>query len=537
MTLKASAQGSLAKTPFAHLLLYIQGKRLTGTLAVWPESPNEKQGKSQDRVLFHEGGIVAVRPLEPADSALAAVIRLFRRHDAPYAFYDAQNLLGTGEGALNERVDLYMALSRGLRDTALDDAMGSVLGRLLGRPLRIRAGVPVDRLDLNGKELALIETMRAGPATIDELIAGSELAPKDTKRLLYLLTLIRGVEASDGASIQPPSDPLLSMRPPVPERSPLRGSQGDALPPSTARAPTPSSARAQTPAPPPRPSQQPRGMPLGVPVPNNDSMPAPPAPTGLGPLDDQRWAELSMLYDKLDELNHFELLGIAPNSNYQEISNAYFARVKKFHPDRLPSSLAPILRCAQKVFDRLTEANETLSNDELRAEYVRTVAAGGGTRASERMMRDVLASSVEFQKAEVLMRKRDLPQAMAMLRSALNKNPNESDYLALYAWLLNLMNPAEPAPFDEMVRSLDKALQDNPRNERAHYYKGVVLKRMKRDNEAVRHFQKAIEINPRNVDAAREVRIAGMRRDSKPPPPAASGKLLSRLFGNKDRDE
>ncbi len=525
MNLKASAQGSLAKTPFAHLLLYIQGKRLTGTLAVWPESPNEKQGKSQDRVLFQDGGMVGVRPLEPADSALVAVIRLFRRHDALYAFYDGQNLLGTGEGAMLERVDLYTALSRGLRDTVRDDAMGSVLGRLIGRPLRIREGVPLDRLDLTVKELQLVETMRAGPATIDELVAGCALSTKDAKRLLYLLTLIRGVEASDGFSIQPPGEPLASMRPPSPLSRQILGDPSPSAPGRVEAMP--------------RPSQQPRGMPIGLPVANIESMPAPPAPAGLSPLDDQRWAELTMLYDKLDDMNHFELLGIPPNSNYNEISNAYFARVKKFHPDRLPSGLAPILRCAQKVFDRLTEANEALSSNESRAEYVRAVAAGGGTRASERMMRNVLDSAVEFQKAEVLMRKRDFPQAMNMLRSALNKNPGESDYLALYAWLLNLMNPSEPAPFDDMIRSLDKALQDNPRNERAHYYKGVILKRMRRDKEAVRHFQKAIEINPRNVDAAREVRIAEMRRDSNPPPAAgpAGNKLLSRLFGNKDRDE
>ena len=33
----AVAEGSLARTPFAHVLLSIHGKGLTGTLAVWPE--------------------------------------------------------------------------------------------------------------------------------------------------------------------------------------------------------------------------------------------------------------------------------------------------------------------------------------------------------------------------------------------------------------------------------------------------------------------------------------------------------------------
>ncbi len=523
MSLKASAQGTLAKTPFAHLLLYIQGKRLTGTLAVWPDGANEKQGQGQDRVLFHEGAIIGVRPIEPAKTALAAVVRLFRRHEAPYAFYDNHNLLGTGEGALSERVDLYAVLARGLREGTREDATESVLGRLAGRPLRIRAGVPIDRLDLNAKELALIQMMRAGPATVTELVTGSDLPPKDSRRLLYLLALIRGVETSDGASVRPPQEPLASQRP-LPRTTNANESQPRIVVNSEPQA---------SKAPVVRFSQAPVGMPIGA-AKNSESMPAPSSAPGLSPVDGQRWTELAGLYDKLDDLNHFELLGVANTATPQEINNAYFARVKKFHPDRLPVALAPLNRCARRVFDRLTEANATLANEESRAEYLRTVSAGGGTRSSERMMRELLDSAMEFQKAEVLLRKRDFAQAMSILRSALNKSPNESDYLAMYAWLLNLMNPTEPAPFEEMTRSLDRALTGNPRNERAHYYKGVILKRMRRDSEALRHFNKALEINPRNVDAAREVRIAQMRRDSKPPPGAAGGgKLLSRLFGGK----
>jgi Flp pilus assembly protein TadD len=117
---------------------------------------------------------------------------------------------------------------------------------------------------------------------------------------------------------------------------------------------------------------------------------------------------------------------------------------------------------------------------------------------------------------------------MQLLCSAIAKSPHDADYHALHAWILHLTNPTAPAPLDEMLRSLDRALKSNPRHERAHYYKGVVLKRLKRDNEAVRHFRVAAELNPHNVDAAREVRLATMRRDSKPPP--ASQGVLSRLF-------
>jgi curved DNA-binding protein CbpA len=457
---------------------------------------------------------------------------------APFAFYDGQNLLGTAPGALSGPVDLYTLLSQGLREGTREEVLDAVLARVSGRKLRIRAGVPLSRLELNKKELGFIELMRAGPDTPEALITGSGLKPIDAKRLLYLLTLIRGVEAAEGtgkvfASVAPPGS---SEPPGAPPMSGSASSVTGSFPKNTQGDAT-ASGRGGAVANMPKitldsaPSVRPPA-PISVP-PTTASLPPPPMPVGLSAQDEARFREVASLYQRLDEITHYELLGVKQDATSQEISNAYFALVKRFHPDRLPPTLAPIVRCAQMIFDRVTEANETLTSQSARDEYQRAVAAGGGTRASERMMRDVLESTVDFQKAEVLVKRREYPQAMKMLQSAIHKAPDEPDYLALHAWLLHLMNPGDSAPFPEMIKALDKALSVNPRSERAFHYKGVILKRMKRDAEALSCFRQAAELNPRNLEAAREVRLATMRRDSKPPP-GGSGKLLSKLFGKGD---
>jgi curved DNA-binding protein CbpA len=538
MTPKASAQGTLAKTPFAQLLLFLHGKGVTGSLAVWPEQPGERQGKGQDRILFHEGNIVGIRPIEAMPTALAALAALFRRHDAPFAFYDGQNLLGTAPGALVERVDLLTVLARGLRENGREDVMDAALARVAGRTLRLRLGVPLDRLSLEAREQGFIELMRASPDTPERLIATSGLRPIEAKRVLYLLTLIRGVEAAEGTS-----KVFKSVHPPgatIPPKAAV-----PANPPPTAVTLPSESGRHFVRVDPimnmPRMTLGGSGRPpppTSVP-PTVGSMPPPAAPPSLSAQDEARWREVAALYSKLDDINHFELLGIKTDAKTNDISNAYFGLVKKYHPDRLPAALSPLLRCAQMIFDRITEANETLSNQEQRDEYVKSVSAGGGTRASEQMMRDVLESAVEFQKVEILLKRREYPQAMHLLQSAISKNPEEPDYLATQGWLLHLMNPNEPAPYADMARPLEKALALNPRSERAHHYYGVILKRMRRDNEALRHFKQAVELNPRNLEAAREVRLASMRRDSKAPGPitGSSNKLLSRIFGGSKGDD
>ena len=595
MTLRPSAHGSLAKTPFAHLLLYLQARKLSGTLAIWADVDAGKKG--QDRILFEGGELVAMRPLEPAKSLYAALMPMFARGDAPYGFYEGHNLLGQS-GALQEPIDLYTLLSRGLRVHIHDTFMDSVLERVRGRNLRIRAGTPLDRLELNQRELALIEPLRNATATLDTVLGAGLLPAREAKRTLYLLTLVRGLEATEGRGSIPAME-MDSFPPPAGSEGILsHGTLGDADGPnvvgerrsiaprdalageprdvrdsiaprgsiaasergitatqrvnSTAagvanaksatsaarqqaadlrsRAEEPRAADLRSRAEEPPSSTQAQASEDVRPENENGKNPSvPPAPIGLNAPDEARWNELIKLYARVDELNHFDLLGVAKTASEHDVQHAYYAQVKKFHPDRLPLSLAPLVRAAQLLFERLTEANETLCNTELRADYERAVAGGGGTRAADRTMRNVLESALEFQKAEVLMRRREYTQAMQLLRSAIAKSPDEADYHALYAWLLHLTNPSTPAPLDDMLRSLDRALKNNPRHERAHFYKGTILKRLKRDGEAVRHFRIAAELNPHNVDAAREVRLASMRRDSNKPPPGGQG-VLSRLF-------
>lgn len=525
---KATAQGTLRKTPFAHLLLYVHNRRLSGTLAVWPEVAEQGKSKAQDRVLFSGGEPVALKPVDPTvTDVMEGLMGLFQRTAAPYAFYEGQNWLGK-EGVLEQHIHPYAVLARGVHDHARDDIVDAVLSKLGDRPLRMRPGVPLERLGLESKERAFVDTLRAAPAGVDDLVSSAELPANHARRLLYLLTLIKGVEAARSNmantfhSVPPPSMP---STPPGARSGTGRHS---VAPAGGARGSVPPAARRGG-------SMRPSAPPMlsSAPPPAVRDEPAPPPPAGLEEQDRQRWVELSELYNQLDDKNHYELLGITQRANGQEISNAYLQLVKKYHPDRLPQALAPLRRCAELLFERATEANETLTDDQQRDDYIRAVQAGGGTKASERLASAIVESAMLFQKAEVLTRRREYAQAMQMLQSAMNLNADEADYQALYAFLLHVLNPSEEAPFDDMLRALDKALTLNDRSERGHYYKGVVLKRMKRDKEALQHFRHAAELNPQNVEAAREVRLATMRRNSQPPSPGAG--LLSKLFGSKEK--
>ena len=70
---------------------------------------------------------------------------------------------------------------------------------------------------------------------------------------------------------------------------------------------------------------------------------------------------------------------------------------------------------------------------------------------------------------------------------------------------------------------LDKATSLSGRCEKAYYWRGMLYKRLGKNDMAAKDFRRVADLNPRNIDAAREVRLHQMRggRGSTPPPQQA----------------
>jgi curved DNA-binding protein CbpA len=241
---------------------------------------------------------------------------------------------------------------------------------------------------------------------------------------------------------------------------------------------------------------------------------------------------------RFETMNFFDMLALTEASTPEEVQEAYFAQAKRFHPDRLPAELAPIRVFADRIFHYLTEARDMLSDTDKRMAYVKTVRGGGGTPEADRKMQAILTAAMEFQKVEVLARRRDWDLALQRLDVAIELNADEPDFYAFKAWLLFEKHGTTPgAPIDLMLKLADRALALRDNHERAHFTKATVLDRMGKTTQALEHFKRAAQINPKNLDAARRVRLADMRaRASQAPPESTESEstgLLSKLFTKK----
>ena len=321
----------------------------------------------------------------------------------------------------------------------------------------------------------------------------------------------------------------------APAARPAAGPKAEATAPiaNPAAAPPPARPAMVPPAPPAKPTTE---SPAAVRSPTMPS-PAPPPRPDLA----ARRAEIEARAAAVDKEDHFQLLGVTPEAPADRIQGAYFALAKQWHPDRTPAELQDLKPQIARVFAHISEAYQTLSDPKRREEYL--ADREQGSRAApddeERIARAVDAA-LEFQKAEVLLKKRDLGGAEALARSAVDADPEQPEYRTLLAWIHAQRRGDPPAfpdggtstHFDDLIEVLDAVLTKEPEYERALFYRGMLLKRAGFHERAIRDFKLAAVLNPKNLDAVREVRLFDMRKrtSGNEPPQGGGGGLFNKFF-------
>jgi len=533
---KPLAEGTLSATPFGHVLLSIQKKGLSGTLAIWPD--DERPG--QDRILFRAGTPSVGRFMDPAADLERGMLNIFHRDKGPYAFYEA-DLVGEADGALRGQVDIYGLIANALRGDVPKDAMVRVIRKLGLDRQRVKKGAPLPRLELQSNEMAFVELMRAEPATA-AILTEQFGDPKVAQRMLYLLAITECLEPYRPVSQQKlkavsPSSQTTKRRSSPPGRRTSGSSSSSMLPPRR-RGSTPPGARDSS-LPggdsvlPTSISNLPPGRTLSGEIVAPREMPPAP-PDGLSPEHAKRWEEVTRVIGMMDRQNYFEMLGVKESADSGEIRKKYVTLAKKWHPDRLPPELSDLRPWVDEIFHLYTVASDTLGDAKKRAEYQRTVMQGGGTPESERKLNVMVEAAINFQKVDVLVKRRRYDEALQICDAAMAVVRKEADYPAMKAWILLLRDGTDDDAVADEIRSLlRKTFSINTDHVHGHFVRAHFLKRQGDHDKALKHFKKVAKLDPKNLEALREVRVGNMRKSrgrSSAPPPRGDSKRPS-IFG------
>ena len=244
-----TAEGSLQKTPFVHLLIYMLDQRLSGTTVFTLPS-----GMAHS-VYFHDGTPAKVRTgtmLEPLDRVLvdeglvdeatlrgtlmevskknilhgrllvmrglldrekvvyALRLQVLRKvthlfelpGETRYAYYKDDNLLASYGGPELTPTEPLAVIMAGIRLMAGDPLVDATLGKIMGRPLALHIDAEMKRFQLTRDEQSVVDLMRTRRMTIKEIVHANVAQERVVRQTVYALVVTRHLDL--GVAAKPP---------------------------------------------------------------------------------------------------------------------------------------------------------------------------------------------------------------------------------------------------------------------------------------------------------------------------------------------
>jgi len=578
----AKARVAHSGTRLGQVLLQLGGVDAEALRVALEEDSGELLGQR----LYARGG------LEPNELARGLCEQLLRQlswlSGAPeataFAYYDRVDLLEDWGGE-PVRVDPLAAIWRAIEGHAPKERLTSVLAGLTGKTLRLHPDSRVARFDFNARARGLLDVLKVKPQTTQGLEATKLLDTVSLHKLLYALVLTRHLDTGEAPlGVIPGARVELSSRSSSASRSAVRPGQSqigpavrpgqsqigpavrpgqsqigpavrvDAAAPAprigaAAAAPKGAPVGAASPAPPasPRPAPAPaaKAAPAAPVRPAEAVAPArapaaaaapPAAPAAARPPADALQTgkfltreEIEAKLASLDESTHYELLELPVDATAEQIAQAFPLLARRWHPDRLSPEHNELREGVTRVFARMTEASRVLGNTNSRKAYNEALGTQDEAQREQAQVELVLRSAEAFQKAEILLKKRDLEAAEQLARTAYEGDPDQPEYAALYAWIRSRRADASEEDVLSSLGMLKKAIAKQKDNVKIHYYLACVLKAAGESNLALREFRYVAEHDSSNVDAARELRLHEMRKGQSKQAAADPG-LIGKLF-------
>lgn len=210
------------------------------------------------------------------------------------------------------------------------------------------------------------------------------------------------------------------------------------------------------------------------------------------PDSDALRSELIDKHARIDEMDHYEALGIERKASPADVKRAYLRHAKRFHPDALGRlGLQDLGSQANELFARVGKAYEMLSDPERRSAY----DAGGSDDDQSAQANRLAEAEVSYRKGEMLLRMGNFAGALPFLRSAVELWPEEAEYQSAFGWVLFKNRPPDPKAARE---HLERALELGGEQAQVLQRLGFVLRALGETEQADRHTARAKALDPRS---------------------------------------
>lgn len=484
------AKGSLAKTPFAHLVLYLYQRRVSGTLVATLSGQDEPI-----KVLFHRGRAVAAHLPSAALSLEQGLTPLAAARDGEFEFHET-DMVGSGAGIVTGMFDPFTFVADCTRRFARDEIVNEVLSRYQDQPLVLDPSMDLTRLSLSADEARFASPLHRGPTTLEALCAQPILPLSAARRLVYTLLITRVVtpqQAPNGERESQPNNDRVQRGGSAPVR-PSRGMterlrpSGDAWRAIASRAAQISGPIGEAARRSPRPREP--SQPLAA---ERSSQPG-----GRPSISRTVEAQLTVQNDSSSSSGDSRPLR-------KTIS-------RPITPT--PGSMAgggPVSRPISRPLTPSPYGDANAPRDS-------RPGSSPATRATPRpSLPDVstLDAAGKIKRVELLCQRNQHEEALPIVRGLVEEDRKNPRYLGLLSHVLLGRLGGNDTIGKDIIDAVNQALRIDADEVFALYTKARCYKRLGKEREALHYFKRTVAVDPNHLDAAREVRLLVLRMSEK----------------------
>ncbi|HEX8697370.1 MAG TPA: DnaJ domain-containing protein [Myxococcaceae bacterium] len=234
-------------------------------------------------------------------------------------------------------------------------------------------------------------------------------------------------------------------------------------------------------------------------------------------LDPERQREIIELERVQEGQDHFTLLGVGRTASAEEMKQAFLDFSKRYHPDRFGGiNLGSFRARIERIYRRVSEAYQVLSNPERRAAYLKAhpqLSPSAPAAAVEPELPDEPLRSDEERRPErqarlarhpYLARTHRLTDLLVRGKAAMERG----DFEQAYADLNQVMN-LDPKNREAAAMLADVRRKHDEQRGKLELQRGLDLEKQQDLPKALESYRKASTLDPQNADAAfRAARLA-----------------------------
>ncbi len=217
--------------------------------------------------------------------------------------------------------------------------------------------------------------------------------------------------------------------------------------------------------------------------------------------------ELDELAKKMQQYNYFQILNIPKDADNDKIRKAYFNLAKIYHPDRHYARASwKVKELISVIFNKITEAYETLINPEEKAKYQSELNTGGEKQIPVKVQR-ILEAESHFKKGEGFLLECNYKAAASQFEKAISLYKEEGEFYAYLGWSIFQSDTESERNIKKSKDLLNKSIKLSPKVDKSYLFLGFIYKSESQPELAEKNFEKVLQCNPDCQEALQELKI------------------------------